>query len=158
MRDIECPFCGFACTNEEINFHLVQCDEALAVKSMLGADKVKLPDSVTKGRTQKGFTFLKVRNLTKGKETIATILDFGEADKNMPYSDYLIDISIGKIRFTHGFRTKSEDLQAIASAYGDETNTWKGKEVVCTVGQFENAAGKISDIVVMRPRSGKKVK
>lgn len=155
---IECPFCGYPADMWEIDSHIEGCDEREAVRSLLGEQQMKLPESVTKGRTQKGFTFLKVRNLTKGKETIATIIDFGEADKNMPYSDYLIDIMIGRTRFTHGFRTKSEDLQALSIAYGDETSLWKGKEVILTVGEFQNAAGKVSDIVVMQPTKVSKKK
>ena len=147
---IECPFCGFRSDDWEIDAHLSECEEALELKSILG-ENMRLPETVVKGRTTKGYTFLKVRNLTKGKETTATILNFGEADKNMPFSDYLIDIQIGKTRFTHGFRTHSEDLQAIAKAYGEETNDWTGKEVSLTVGEYTNNEGKTSDIIVMRP-------
>lgn len=156
---IECMFCGFRTDEWEIDAHLAECEEAQGVKSLLGENfKMKLPEAITKGRAKKGYTFLKVRNLTKGKETIGKVIDFGEADKNMPYSDYLMDIEIGRTRFTQGFRTHSEDLQAIAKAWGDETNDWKGREVILTVGEFENASGKISDIVVVRPQKGVKVK
>jgi hypothetical protein len=155
---IECPFCGFRTDEWDIDSHLSECEEAKAVQSIIGKENMRLPETVVKGRSTKGYTFLKVRNLTKGKDTLATIVGFGEADKGMPYSDYLIDIQIGKTRFTHGFRTHSEDLQAIAKAYGEETSDWNGKEVVLTVGEYTNAEGKVSDIVVMRPNKSKRSK
>jgi hypothetical protein len=163
-RDLACAFCGerkpdFA----SLSLHVrTECPGGmgLVVKSneQEESDEMKLPENVMNGRTAKGHDFLRVKHLEKGKDTLATIVDFGEASVKMPYSDYALDLQIGKRVYTQGFRSFSEDLQALGKAYGDETNDWKGKQVILRVGDYENSEGKTSEIVVVRPATAKRSK
>lgn len=64
------------------------------------------------------------------KGTNAKVRDFRVKPKNMGgFSDFLLDVSIGKKEYTWGLRSKSVTLNMLIDSMGKKTEKWAGKSV-----------------------------
>jgi hypothetical protein len=99
-------------------------DDEMEKQMDLGAHYDK--DSKKGGKKFKQRPFLKAENIAKNGST-CKILDFREAPKQMEYSDFLCDVSIGKKEYTWGLRSKSVTLNMLMDALGKRTEKWIGK-------------------------------
>jgi hypothetical protein len=81
--------------------------------------------------TRKSFKsrpFLKAKDIPE-KGADYTISDFREAPKNMPYSDFLMDVRNGKQEYTVGLRSESVLLDMLIDQLGTKSEKWTGKKV-----------------------------
>lgn len=76
----------------------------------------------------KSRPFLKAKDIP-AKGATAKIIDFREAPKQFEYSDFLMDVAVGKKEFTWGLRSKSVTLNMLIEALGKRTEKWIGKTV-----------------------------
>jgi hypothetical protein len=80
------------------------------------------------GKGYKRRDFLKAAHVPK-KGCNAKILEFREAPKSMEYSDFLLDLSIGKKEYTWGLKSKTVTLNMLIDALGKRTEKWTGKTI-----------------------------
>jgi hypothetical protein len=80
------------------------------------------------GAGYKRLPFLKSSDIA-AKGSKAKVLDFREAPKQMQYSDFLMDVAIGKKEFTVGLRSESVLLDMLIDALGTRTEKWAGKTI-----------------------------
>ena len=80
------------------------------------------------GGSAKRTPFLKAKDIP-AKGTSAKIVGFREAPKSMEYSDFLLDITIGKKEFTWGLRSKTVSLNMLIDELGKRTEKWTGKTI-----------------------------
>lgn len=85
-------------------------------------------DSKKGGKKFKQRPFLKAEHVA-AKGSVAKIVDFRDAPKQMEYSDFLVDLTIGKKEYTWGLRSKSITLNMLIDALGKRTEKWIGKTV-----------------------------
>jgi|SRR6266849_4300302 len=85
------------------------------------------------GKGYKRRDFLKAQHVPKSGCN-AKILEFREAPKSMEYSDFLLDIAIGKNEYTWGLRSKSVTLNMLIDALGKRTEKWAGKTIKLVLG------------------------
>lgn len=125
MGLLVCPHCGRS----------VMCgDIHNSVSPITGDDKTMDMSShydkeaKSGGGKFKRRPFLKSTDIASNGST-AKVLDFREAPKQMEYSDFLMDVSIGKKEFTWGLRSKSVTLNMLVDELGKRTEKWIGKTV-----------------------------
>jgi hypothetical protein len=148
----DCPFCGLHTDEWHIDLHLSECEEAVKLKLMLGERFImKLDASVVSRGPVATHQFLRARNIPSGRAE-ATIVAFRQADASMPYSDYLLDVQLGKTIFTQGLRERNEDFIRLAKKFGLDTDAWIKKTVVVFTEKYINASGTKSDIVRVSPK------
>ena len=58
-----------------------------------------------------------------------TVLEFRQAPKNMPYSDFLMDVRNGNQEYTVGLRSESVLLDMLIDQLGTKSENWIGKKV-----------------------------
>jgi hypothetical protein len=80
------------------------------------------------GKGYKRRDFLKATHVP-AKGCSARIIDFREAPKSMEYSDFLLDLAIGKKEYTWGLRTKTITLNMLIDTLGKRTEKWAGKTI-----------------------------
>jgi hypothetical protein len=80
------------------------------------------------GKGYKRRDFLKAEHIP-AKGTSAKILDFREAPKSMEFSDFLLDLAIGKKEYTWGLKSKTITLNMLIDALGKRTEKWAGKTI-----------------------------
>ena len=85
-------------------------------------------DKQSKNGGSKRTPFLKAADIP-AKGTTARIIGFREAPKSMEYSDFLLDLTIGKKEFTWGLRTKTVSLNMLIDELGTRTEKWTGKTI-----------------------------
>lgn len=85
-------------------------------------------DAKSGGGKYKRRPFLKAKDVAANGSQ-AKILDFREAPKQMEYSDFLMDVALGKREFTWGLRSKSVTLNMLIDELGKRTEKWVGKTV-----------------------------
>jgi len=81
--------------------------------------------------TRKSFKsrpFLKAKDIPE-KGGDYTILDLRQAPKNMPYSDFLMDVRNGKQEHTLGLRSESVLLDMLIDQLGTKSEKWIGQKV-----------------------------
>lgn len=143
-----CPFCGFPTNDLEVDDHLADCPEALALKSMLGERfTMQLNPNILKQGAVANHSFVRVNHLGPGGKCVSKVVAVRQADASMQYSDFLIDLQIGRNTFTLGLRERNEDFIALARKFGLDTDRWHGKTVTLYKGEYQNSEGKKSDIV-----------
>src|SRR5712664_1355844 len=113
--------------------------------------KMILDSNIAKQGPITSHTFLKARHIN-GKSCDAEIIAFRQADSTMPYSDYLLDVKIGKAKFTQGLRERGEDMIRLVKMFGLDTDKWIGKTVSCYKETYHSdSSGKDSLIVRVEP-------
>jgi hypothetical protein len=85
-------------------------------------------EAKTGGGKLKRRPFLKSADIPI-KGTQAKITDFRVAPKQMEYSDFLCELTIGKKEFTWGLRSKSVTLNMLVDKLGKNTDKWIGKTI-----------------------------
>ena len=85
-------------------------------------------DAKSGGSKYKRRPFLKAKDIA-AKGSTAKVIDFREAPKQMEYSDFLMDVSIGKKEYTWGLRSKSVTLNMLIDELGKRTEKWIGKTI-----------------------------
>lgn len=144
--EIECIFCGLLCDMWEIDSHIKQCSEGVAVSQIIGENNMLLDRSVIEQGPVTSHPFIKARNIS-GKSVDAKVVAFRKADASMPYSDYLLDMQIGKTTFSLGLRERGEDMIRLANSFGLDTDRWIGKTITCYKEDFTSTKGRKSEIV-----------
>lgn len=126
MGMMVCPHCGRAVicgdTVTEHEFQPSQGDNTMDMASHY--DK----DAKSGGGKYKRRPFIKSKDVAANGST-AKIIDFREAPKQMEYSDFLMDIVVGKKEFTWGLRSKSVTLNMLIDELGKRTEKWVGKTI-----------------------------
>jgi hypothetical protein len=126
MQRIECPRCG------KFHGYCSELQKAASESSPLGRTGrvMNLTAHHSKG-TRKSFKsrpFLNSKAIPdKGADY--SILNFREAPKNMPYSDFLMDVRNGKQEYTVGLRSESVLLDMLMDQLGTKSEKWIGKKV-----------------------------
>jgi hypothetical protein len=72
--------------------------------------------------------FLKAKDIP-AKGCTAKVIEMREAPKQMEYSDFLLDLTIGKKEYTWGLRSQSMSLDQLIDTLGTKTEKWAGKSV-----------------------------
>jgi hypothetical protein len=87
--------------------------------------------------------FMKAADIP-AKGATAKVIEFRTAPKQMEYSDYLCDVSMGKKEYTLGLRNDSVLLDMLIDELGTKTEKWVGKSVKLVKGgpkgQYINVA------------------
>jgi hypothetical protein len=87
--------------------------------------------------------FMKAADIPAKGATVK-VIEFRTAPKQMEYSDYLCDVSMGKKEFTLGLRNESVLLDMLIDELGTKTERWVGKSVKLVKGgpkgQYINVA------------------
>jgi hypothetical protein len=91
----------------------------------------------------KNRPFMKAKDIpAKGGK--CKVIDFRVAPKQMEYSDFLLDVTMGKKEFTIGLRSKSVLLNMLIDSMGKKTDKWVGRTVTLVrggpKGQYINVA------------------
>lgn len=121
-----CPHCGRAaiCCDVPLDKSATPTQEDAVMDMNAHYDK----DAKSGGGKFKRRPFIKSKDVAANGST-AKILDFREAPKAMEYSDFLMDITIGKKEFTWGLRSKSVTLNMLIDELGKRTEKWIGKSI-----------------------------
>lgn len=117
-------------------------------------DFSKQHKSNSKGDDNGGFTsrkFLKGTDLPRGGKIVkARVDDFRDAPRNMKYSQYLLDITIGKTQFTIGIKDDNDTkLERAISVLGPKTDRWKGKTLQLHNDIWDSPTGKVSVVRIV---------
>lgn len=94
-----------------------------------------------------GYTrrdFLKADDIPTKGGLKATVIEFREAPKGMPYSDFLLDIKTSDGEYTVGLRSKSVLLDMLIEKLGPQTDKWDKAKITFVrggnKGQYVNVA------------------
>lgn len=79
-------------------------------------------------KSSKSQPFLKAANIPENGGDY-TIVEFRQAPKNIPYSDFLMDVRNGKQEYTVGLKSESVLLDMLIDQLGTESEKWTGKKV-----------------------------
>jgi hypothetical protein len=142
MGNVKCTAC---------NKHHGYCSELTAIESdRQGEGKMDMSSHYDKdgksggGKGYKRRDFLKAIHLP-AKGCTARIIDFREAPKSMEFSDFLLDLAIGKKEYTWGLKSKTIALNMLIDTLGKRTEKWTGKSIKLVhggpKGQYVNVAG-----------------
>src|SRR5262245_23743345 len=126
MQCIECPRCG------KFHGYCSELQKAASEPTTLGTRRrymqLKSHRSKDTRKSFKSRPFLKPTTIPdKGADY--TISEFREAPKNMPYSDFLMDVRNGNQEYTVGLRSESVLLDMLIDQLGTESEKWVGKKV-----------------------------
>ena len=72
--------------------------------------------------------FLKAEHIP-AKGCSARVIELREAPKQMEFSDFLLDLLIGKKEFTWGLRSESVALDMLIDTLGAKSEKWAGKTI-----------------------------
>jgi hypothetical protein len=125
MQRIECPRCG------KSHGYCSELQKAANEPSTLGRTGQVMDLTTHRSQDTKSFKsrpFLKPANIPE-KGGDYTIEDFRQAPKNMPYSDFLMDVRNGKQEYSVGLRSDSVLLDMLIDQLGTESEKWIGKKV-----------------------------
>lgn len=69
--------------------------------------------------------FLQADDLKEGEQSIE-VLGVRKADENMEYSDYLLDVKVGKRTYVIGLKLDTSTYEILLKKFGPEEAKWKG--------------------------------
>lgn len=78
--------------------------------------------------------FLKATDVT---ETMKAEILGVESAEGSEFSDYFLKMKIGKELFTLGLKASSGNVNALVSAFGENTSKWEGKKLKFTTGVYK---------------------
>lgn len=81
------------------------------------------------GKTADMGTILQAGDLKQEGTTQAVILGLKDAPSNFEFSDYLLDVRIGKRDFVLPLKVESSTYQLLTEKLGLDENKWKGKTI-----------------------------
>jgi hypothetical protein len=122
-----CNCCGSALTCDTYTWHQ-RLINSLSIGDNMDLGQHYDKDSTKGSKKFKQRPFLKAKDIP-AKGCTAKIIEFREAPKSAEYSDFFMDLSIGKKEYVWGLKSKSVTLNMLIDELGKRTEKWTGKTV-----------------------------